>query len=181
MRELIEVVGKIAPSLGTALGGPLGGALVGVIGEVLGVGKSATPADVLNTINADPDVARQQLEVLAKQVEAEGQRWVGQTRNVELFYEAYNQEINKGLFWSMPRPLAAWVVNLFSAMVCIIMVRDLWYREYVIFNQIPMLISWIAIPAALAGIWFWQRSNEKSSQAESLKDVIVGKIKKAVQ
>lgn len=181
MKELVDLVGKIAPSLGTALGGPLGGALVGVIGEILGIGKDATPEDIVTTIHADPDVAKQQLEVLAKQVEAEAQRWVGQTRNVELYYEAYNRELDKGWFWSMPRPMAAWVTNLFTAMICLIMIRDLWYREYVIFNHIPMLISWIAIPAALAGIWFWQRTTEKSVHSESIKDVIVGKVKKAIQ
>lgn len=181
MKELIDVIGKIAPSLGTALGGPLGGALVGVIGEVLGIGKDATPDDLLASINADPEVAKHQLEVLAKQVEAEGQRWVGQTRNVELFYEAYNREIDKGWFWSMPRPFAAWVVNLYCAMVCLIMIRDMWYREYTIMTHIPMLITWIAIPAALAGIWFWQRTTEKATQADSIKDILVSKVRKAIQ
>lgn len=180
MKELIDVVGKIAPSLGTALGGPLGGAITGVIGEVLGIGKDATPDNILATIHADPAVAQQQLEVLAKQVEAESQRWIGQTRNVELFYETYNRELDKGWFWSMPRPMAAWVTNIFVAMVCLIMIRDLWYREYTILNQIPMLISWIAIPAALAGIWFWQRTTEKTETAATVKDVIVGKLRKAI-
>ncbi len=178
MRELIDVVTKIAPALGTALGGPLGGAITGVIAEVLGLDKNASPESILTTIHADPAVAQQQLEVLSKQIETETARWHGQSRNVELFYETYNRELDKGWFWSMPRPMAAWVTNLFVAMVCLILVRDLWYREYGLLNQVPMLITWIAIPAALAGIWFWQKTTERTEASASIKDLIVGKLRK---
>ena len=37
MKKLLNIVGAVAPTLGTALGGPLGGMASGVISKVLGV------------------------------------------------------------------------------------------------------------------------------------------------
>ena len=57
MKKLLNIVGAVAPTLGTALGGPLGGMASGVISKVLGVDnnqqaieraiQSATPEQLL--------------------------------------------------------------------------------------------------------------------------------------
>lgn len=45
-----ELVGKVAPMLGTALGGPLAGAAVGAVGKALGLGEAAEEAQVEQTL-----------------------------------------------------------------------------------------------------------------------------------
>jgi hypothetical protein len=176
MDKLVDILKTLAPTLGRAVAGPLGGAVIDVIGEALGLGKNASADEVANYINTDPELAKQRLSVIEKQVEAEAARWAGQSRNLELYYEAYGKELDRGWFWSLPRPMAGWVTNIFAAAVCGIMVRDLWLRQYVIFDHIPMLIAWAAIPAALAGIWFWKKGDERQSAQESVKDIILKKI-----
>ena len=62
MNELISMVSKFAPAIGTALGGPLGGLAVSAIAEKLGVADEVE-ADT-KAIKADPESAikLQQLE-----------------------------------------------------------------------------------------------------------------------
>ena len=62
MNDLISMVSKFAPAIGTALGGPLGGLAVSAIAEKLGVADSI--ADVTKAIQTDPESAikLQQLE-----------------------------------------------------------------------------------------------------------------------
>lgn len=63
MNELISMVSKFAPAIGTALGGPLGGMAVSALAERFGV-KDEVEA-VTKAIKADPEAALklQQLEV----------------------------------------------------------------------------------------------------------------------
>ena len=62
MNDLITMVSKFAPAIGTALGGPLGGLAVSAIAERLGVKDEV--AAVTKAIKADPEAALkiQQLE-----------------------------------------------------------------------------------------------------------------------
>ena len=62
MNDLISMVSKFAPAIGTALGGPLGGLAVSAIAEKLGV--AAEVEAVTKAIKADPESAikLQQLE-----------------------------------------------------------------------------------------------------------------------
>ena len=75
MKKLLNIVGAVAPTLGTALGGPLGGMASGVISKVLGVDNNqqaienaihnATPEQLLEIKKAEKDfeVKMQQLNV----------------------------------------------------------------------------------------------------------------------
>ena len=62
MNDLISMVSKFAPAIGTALGGPLGGLAVSAIAEKLGVADEIEA--VTKAIKADPESAikLQQLE-----------------------------------------------------------------------------------------------------------------------
>ena len=62
MNDLISMVSKFAPAIGTALGGPLGGLAVSAIAEKLGVAD--TVEEVTKAIKTDPESAikLQQLE-----------------------------------------------------------------------------------------------------------------------
>ena len=62
MNDLISMVSKFAPAIGTALGGPLGGLAVSAIAERLGVAD--TIEEVTKAIKTDPESAikLQQLE-----------------------------------------------------------------------------------------------------------------------
>ena len=62
MNDLISMVSKFAPAIGTALGGPLGGLAVSAIAEKLGVADEVEA--VTKAIKADPESAikLQQLE-----------------------------------------------------------------------------------------------------------------------
>ena len=55
MNDLISMVSKFAPAIGTALGGPLGGLAVSAIAEKLGVADEVEA--VTNAIKGDPEVA----------------------------------------------------------------------------------------------------------------------------
>ena len=62
MNDLISMVSKFAPAIGTALGGPLGGLAVSAIAEKLGVADEVEA--ITKAIKADPESAikLQQLE-----------------------------------------------------------------------------------------------------------------------
>ncbi len=55
MNDLISMVSKFAPAIGTALGGPLGGLAVSAIAEKLGVADEVEA--VTKAIKADPEAA----------------------------------------------------------------------------------------------------------------------------
>ena len=55
MNDLIAMVSKFAPAIGTALGGPLGGLAVSAIAEKLGVSDEVEA--VTKAIKADPEAA----------------------------------------------------------------------------------------------------------------------------
>lgn len=65
MKKLLNIVGAVAPTLGTALGGPLGGMASNVISKVLGVDnneaaidqalQNATPEQLLEIKKAEKD------------------------------------------------------------------------------------------------------------------------------
>ena len=55
MNELISMVSKFAPAIGTALGGPLGGMAVSALAERFGVKDEVTA--VTKAIKADPEAA----------------------------------------------------------------------------------------------------------------------------
>ena len=55
MNDLISMVSKFAPAIGTALGGPLGGLAVSAIAEKLGVADEVEA--VTKAIKADPESA----------------------------------------------------------------------------------------------------------------------------
>ena len=63
MNDLISMVSKFAPAIGTALGGPLGGLAVSAIAERLGVSDEVEA--VTKAIKADPEAAMKlkQLEI----------------------------------------------------------------------------------------------------------------------
>ena len=75
MKKLLNIVGAVAPTLGTALSGPLGGMASGVISKVLGVDnnqqaieraiQSATPEQLLEIKKAEKEfeVKMQELQV----------------------------------------------------------------------------------------------------------------------
>ena len=75
-KDVANVVGNVAPILGTALGGPAGGAVGGLIANLLGVDNEADA--VANAIKADPNIA-----VKLKEIELEAQK---------LHYEAIDKE-----------------------------------------------------------------------------------------
>ena len=74
--DIAELVGGVAPIVGTALGGPAGGAIGGLLANLLGVDNDADA--VANAIKADPNIA-----VKLKELEVEAQR---------LHYEAIDKE-----------------------------------------------------------------------------------------
>ena len=55
MNELISMVSKFAPAIGTALGGPLGGMAVSALAKQFGVADEV--AAVTKAIQADPEAA----------------------------------------------------------------------------------------------------------------------------
>lgn len=54
-KDVAAIVGKSAPLLGTLLGGPAGGTIGAVIASALGT--SATPSDVAQALQVNPDAA----------------------------------------------------------------------------------------------------------------------------
>ena len=75
-KDVANVVGSVAPIVGTALGGGAGGAVGQLIANLLGVDNE--PSAVASAIKADPNIA-----VKLKEIELEAQR---------LHYEAIDKE-----------------------------------------------------------------------------------------
>jgi hypothetical protein len=166
MSILSSLLTEVAPTLARALGGPLAGAAVDVIAKTLGT--ASTEDAIVQEIQEDPALAAQHLRYLETQMQAEIARINSQGENMRLFYEAYKDDKRRGGFWSWPRPAAAWLAPAYAGAVSIVLVRDLWTRNYAIIQHLDLLIYWAVPMMALAGIWFVGRSMERSAIGKAL-------------
>lgn len=160
---LINAVSSLAPSVARMLGGPLAGAVVDILAQ--GLGTNSDPAAITNAIAADPELAKSQLAYLEKWAESETARFTGQAANVDATKEIYLAELNRGGFYSWLRPLAGWVTLMQSVVFTVIMTKQLWEANYQLLAQSPMLLVFMAPPAALAGVYFWNKSQERQALA----------------
>lgn len=160
---LINAVSTLAPSVARMLGGPLAGAVVDILAQ--GFGTSSDPTAISQAIAADPELAKQQLAYLEKWAESETARFTGQAANVDATKEIYLAELNRGGFYSWLRPCAGWVTLIQSAIFTVIMAKQLWEANYQLLAQSPMLLVFMAPPAALAGVYFWNKSQERQALA----------------
>lgn len=163
MDSLINTLTQLAPTVARMLGGPLAGAVVDILAQSFGT--SADPAAINSAIAADPETAKAQLAYLEKWAESETARWSGQAANVEATKELYLADMAQGGFRGWVRPLAAWVTLLQSVVFTIIMTKQLWENNYQLLGQSPMLLVFMAPPAALAGVYFWNKSQERQALA----------------
>lgn len=174
---LINTVTTLAPTLGRLLGGPLVGSVLDVLAQSFKT--SSDPTAITTAINSDPEVAKQQLLYLEKWAESETARFTGQASNVEATKEIYLAELSRGGFYSWLRPCAGWVTLIQSAVFTVIMSKQLWEMNYQLLAQSPMLLVFMAPPAALAGVYFWNKSQERQALATGGSANVVDAVKEA--
>lgn len=66
LNELVSLVSKEAPLLGSVLGGPFGGVAGSLIAEAFGQGSSV---DILSKVSSDPDAAAKLKDIEDKHIE----------------------------------------------------------------------------------------------------------------
>lgn len=186
-QDIAQQLAPIAPTLGRMLGSalpiPFGGALGEVAGKVIAdaLGVEATPEAVSVAIQATPaDVVKAQLEdaeseararyaAIAAQAKAEAIVGAKQVETVAATMQA--ELVNGAWYQRMWRPaamfmwVATWPVQIGTILY------PVWFDNQTALGALPTLIyalsTWNAAPAALAGVYSWNRTMEKLGAANS--------------
>lgn len=178
LEKLKKIVGGSAPAIATALGGPLAGAVVGILAEVFGV--SNDPAAVRAAIQkSDPETIKLNLASAEAAYKAAAEESITVRHQIDNHVRMMEMDYNRGLFYSWWRPAAGWASMVFWSLICLLVVRDLYFGVYTLFNYMAQILMAGAPLSALAGIYIWRKSDErvalasgKSNLAENLQDLI---------
>lgn len=179
MDSLINTLTQLAPTVARLLGGPLAGAVMDILAQSFGT--NANPEAINAAIASDPEVAKQQLLYLEEWARSETARWSGQAANVEATKELYLADLQQGGFRSWVRPLAAWVTLIQSVIFTAIMAKQLWENNYTLLGQAPMILVFMAPPAALAGVYFWNKSQERQAIATGGSANVINTVTSAIK
>lgn len=164
--DLGKIVGTVAPVLGTALGGPLGGAVVSILAQQFGVGND--PAAVASVVqSSDPEVVKANLLRAEAAFKAEAEKAVTVRQQIASHVEMMKLDYGRGGFYSLWRPLSGWMAVLFSAMSCMIVIRDALHGQYAFLAQAPSVLMIGGPLMALAGIYAWGKSEERKAIVSS--------------
>lgn len=156
---LINIVSQFAPILAKALSGPFGSVVIDKLADSFGTKPDETA--IAKAIEADPETAKAQLRYLEQWTISEAKRWAGQAANAQHIHEVYKAEMQRGGFWSWLRPAAGWVTIAQSGAFSIVTIKHIWNGQFEILAHIPMLVMFMTPLAAIMGVYFWNRSQER--------------------
>ena len=148
--------------VGTVIGGPGGAAIGKAAGEVLAgaLGVPATPDDVAEAIQANPDAAKavmdspEAAEAIAK-AQAEIIKTVNETYRVELQQESWVIRL-----W---RPICGWCLAIIWTVHGFAIGLALWTRNFDVIKTIPDLTVFYGVMGAVVGVYAWGRTAEKKA------------------
>lgn len=163
---LKDVLGKVAPVLGTAIGGPLGGAVISILAEVFNT--SPTEDSVTAAMkSADPEVIKANLARAEAAFKAAAEEAVTQREQITSHVEMMRLDYERGWFYSGWRPTAGWIAMSYSALICVIVLRDAWFGSYAFLGMAPQMLMVGGPIMALAGIYAWGKSQERVAVANA--------------
>jgi hypothetical protein len=186
--DVAAIVAPIAPTLGRLLGSglpiPFGGAIGEAVGNVIagalgvdpnpdavGAAIQGTPSDVVKEQLATAEAeAKAHFEAIAEQAKAEGTIGTAQTVAIATTIKA---ELVDGAWYQRAwRPLSMFVwVSTWPLQIGTIL-YPVWFHDQAAIAALPSLIyalsAWNAGPAALAGVYSWNRTQEKVAATSSL-------------
>ncbi len=179
-KPLIDLISKAAPALAAALGGPLAGAAVSVIADALGVADD--PAIVAETVaSSDPAVIAAQLAAAEARFKVEAEKAITLRTQIDAHVEMVRLDYARGWFWGSWRPLAGWIATLWSAAICVVSVRDIWLGQFELLAQAVNLLMIGGPILALAGVYSWQKSEERKALAGGGIGQVAQAIRRAVR
>lgn len=174
MEVLIDIVGKVAPTVGRLLLGPVAGTVLDTLAESFGTTND--PTAIVAAIQNDPNNATQLMQ-LEKYWEAEIARVNGQRDNMAAVFDAYKLELDRGSFWSMLRPMSGWITLAQAVGFSAVTLWQIAQGRFEIFNYVMQMTLLMAPTAALGGIYFWQKSEERKAVSPSANvEGIVGTV-----
>lgn len=178
-KPLIDLIGKAAPALAAALGGPLAGAAVSVIADALGVADDPD-AVTAAVASADPAVIVAQLAAAEARFKVEAEKAITLRTQIDAHVEMMRLDYGRGWFWGSWRPLAGWIATAWSAAVCVVAVRDIWIANYALMGEAGNLLMIGGPIMALAGVYSWQKSEERKAMAGGGLGRVVDSIRGAI-
>ncbi len=173
------MIGTVAPAIGAAIGGPLGGAVVSILAEVFGVGHSE--AEVAAAIETNsPETVAAKLAAAEAKFKAAAEEAVTLRGQIDAHVELVRLDMQRGWYWSLWRPAAGWIATLFAAACCFIVIKDAWGGQYGFLNLAPSVLMIGGPIMALAGVYAWQKSEERKTLMTSGLGSAVDAIRKAI-
>lgn len=178
MDKLKNLVSVLAPTLGTALGGPLGGAAVAILAEALGLEKNAEPADVAAAArSADPEVLKASMARAEASFKAAAEEAITLREQITASVQMVQMDYAQGFFHSLWRPAAGWIAVAYAGGFCLLAMLQAWQGNYQLLSMAPSVLMIGGPIMALAGIYTWQRSNEKIAMANNAPPNIIDAVK----
>jgi hypothetical protein len=164
--QLKDLVGKVAPVLGTALGGPLGGAVVSILAEVFNV-KNEPDAVEEAIRSSDPNVIAANLARAEAAFKAAAEESVTLRTQISSHVEMMRLDYDRGAFYSMWRPAAGWVAVMYAGAFCFLGLYQAYLGNYTLLTMAPQVLMIGGPIMAIAGIYTWGRSNERVAMANA--------------
>lgn len=163
---LKDVLGKVAPVLGTAIGGPLGGAVISILAEVFNT--SPTEESVAEAMkSSDPEVIKANLARAEAAFKAAAEEAVTLRTQMTAHVDMMRMDYERGMFYSGWRPMAGWIAMGYSAFICLIVLRDAWAGQYAFLGMAPQMLMVGGPIMALAGIYAFGKSQERVALANA--------------
>ena len=175
--DIADLIAPAAPTLGKLIGSaiplPFGGQIGQVVGQAVAdaIGVAANPSTVATTVSSThPEVLQAQLSELEQKwkavaAAAQAEAGLGQTQ-VDAVGRTMQAELGQGVWYQrLWRPLAMYVwIASWPFQLGLILWQISSKDATVIANLgsvINSLAIWNAGPAALAGVYSWNRTQEK--------------------
>ncbi|MFA5387036.1 MAG: hypothetical protein WC322_01415 [Candidatus Paceibacterota bacterium] len=175
----LDKIKSLAPALATALGGPLAGAAISIIAEVLGVAPTSDAVDAALGSN-DPDVIKASLSRAEAAFKAEAEKAVTVGKQIDAHVEIVRMDYERGSFYSGWRPLSGWIAMLYSGASCTVVIAEAFKGSYSFLAQAPSVLMIGGPIMALAGIYAWQKSEERKAMASGGGTAIIGALKELI-
>ena len=164
LKPLADIVSAAAPALGAIIGGPLGAAAVSILADLFGTHDS--PEAVAGAIaSSDPVIVAARLSEAEARFRAAAEQTITLRTQIDAHVEMMRLDYARGWFWGSWRPLAGWIATLWSAAICVVSVRDIWLGQFELLAQAVNLLMIGGPIMALAGVYSWQKSEERKAAA----------------
>lgn len=160
-----DLVGSVAPTLGTVLGGPLGGAAGKLIADKLGVENS--PEKIQEALSTDPE-AMVKIRELEAEKEVDLQRMAEKTERTYIDRQAAVYEAQAKSDGQSTRPkiayLMAWMLTIPYVLIGVALTVNIYKSGFEVKEYWPVLLAYLGVPLEILRKYFGELRKEQGQR-----------------